>query len=71
MTFVSQGYFKMSFGAADKVFQFAPNSLAHTVIFGAAYGGNEAKMTFFLQLLFVYSAVLLGSAFLLGKRRLV
>jgi len=70
MTFVSKGYSKISFGAAEKVFAYAPNALAHTVIFGAVYGGNEAKMMFNLALLFAMGAVLFILAFLLGRRRL-
>ena len=70
MTFVSKGYSKIPFGEAEKVFQYVPNALAHTVIFGAAYGGNEAKMTFDLCLLFGYGIVLFILAFLLGRRRL-
>jgi ABC-2 type transport system permease protein len=68
MTFVSGGYVKMSFGAADEIFQYAPNALAHTVIFGAAFGGNESKMMADLALIFIYSTVLFILAFLLGRR---
>jgi len=70
MTFVSKGYSKLSFGAAEKVFAYAPNALAHTVIFGAVYGGNESKMMFSLALLFALGAVLFTLAFLFGRRRL-
>ncbi|MCL2108669.1 MAG: ABC transporter permease [Oscillospiraceae bacterium] len=70
MTFVAGGYVKIDFGAAEKVFQFSPNSLAHTVIFGAVYGGNETKMAADLTLLFVYAAICFVGAFILGRRRL-
>jgi len=70
MTFVSKGYAKFSWGAAEKVFAYAPNALAHTVIFGAIYGGNEAKMAFSLALLFGAGAALFLCTFLLGRRRL-
>ncbi|MCL2076898.1 MAG: ABC transporter permease [Oscillospiraceae bacterium] len=70
MTFVAGGYTKINFGAAEKIFQYSPNSLAHTVIFGAVYGGNESKMTSDLLLLFAYGTVLFIVAFLLGRRRL-
>ncbi|MCL2488843.1 MAG: ABC transporter permease [Oscillospiraceae bacterium] len=69
MTFVSKGYAKISFGAADKLFAYAPNAMAHTVIFGAVYGGNEAKMTLFLTLIYGIGAVLFILAFILGRRR--
>jgi len=70
MTFVSKGYSKIPFGVAEKVFAYAPNALAHTVIFGAVYGGNEQKMMFSLALLFAMGAVLFVLAFILGRRRL-
>ena len=70
MTFVSNGYMKMSFGEAEKVFQYTPNSMAQTVIFGAAYGGNEAKMMLCLLLLFGVSVVLFLLAYIFGRRRL-
>jgi len=70
MTFVSKGYSKVPFGPAEKVFAYAPNALAHTVIFGAVYGGNEQKMMFNLALLFALGAVLFVLAFILGRRRL-
>ena len=70
MTFVAGGYSKIDFGQLNDIFQFSPNSLAHTVIFGAAFGGNETKMITDLALLFAYGAVLFALAFLFGKRRL-
>ncbi|MDR1735727.1 MAG: ABC transporter permease [Oscillospiraceae bacterium] len=70
LTLVSKGYSKINFGAADAVFQYAPNAMAHTVIFGAIYGGNEAKMALYLGLLFAASAVFFAIAFILGRRRL-
>ena len=70
MTFVSNGYMKISFGEADKIFQYTPNSMAQTVIFGAVYGGNEAKMTLCLLLLFGVSVVLFMLAYVSGRRRL-
>jgi hypothetical protein len=69
MTFVSKGYAKVSFGEMDKVFQYAPNSMAHTVIFGAIFGGNEAKMTSNLIILYALCLVLLMLAFVSGRRR--
>ena len=70
MTFVSKGYMKMSFGAADKVFQYMPNAMAHTIIFGAVFGGNEAKMMLCLIALFGISAILFIGAYIFGRRRL-
>ena len=70
MTFVSSGYMKISFGEADKILQYTPNSMAHTVIFGAVFGGNEAKMTLCLLLLFGVSLVLFILAYISGRRRL-
>ena len=70
MTFVSNGYMKISFGEADKIFQYTPNSMAHTVIFGAAFGGNEAKMVLCLMLLFGVSLALFMLAYVFGRRRL-
>lgn len=70
MTFVSQGYSKVSFGAMEKVFQYAPNAMAQTVIFGAIFGGNEAKMMLCLISLFGLGAVIFILAFTFGRRRL-
>jgi ABC-2 type transport system permease protein len=70
MTFVSGGYTKVDFGAAQSIFNYSPNSLAHTVIFGAAFGGNHERMMADLRLLFIYVAVLFIIAFILGRRRL-
>jgi len=71
MTFVSGGYMPVSFGeAADRIFRFAPNALAQTVIFGSAFGGNESRMMTDLTVLFVYGGVLFIIAFLLGRRKL-
>ncbi|MDR1669664.1 MAG: ABC transporter permease [Oscillospiraceae bacterium] len=70
MTFVSGGYTKVSFGAADAVFQYVPNAMAHTVIFGSIYGGNEAKMGLYLAILFGLGLVFYIASFLLGRRRL-
>ena len=70
MTFVSKGYSKVSFGPAEKIFSYAPNALAHTVIFGAVYGGNESKMMLSLALLFALGGVLFVLAFIFGRRRL-
>jgi ABC-2 type transport system permease protein len=70
MTFVAGGYVKVSFGAADAIFRYSPNSLAHTIIFGSAFGGNHERMMNDLMLLFIYGGVLFVIAFLLGKRRL-
>jgi ABC-2 type transport system permease protein len=69
-TFVAGGFNKMNFGAAEAVFRYSPNSLAHTIIFGSAFGGNHERMMSDLRLLFIYAAVLFAGAFLLGKRRL-
>ena len=69
-TFVSNGYMKIDFGAMEKVFQYAPNAMAHTIIFGAIFGGNEMKMMVFLFALFGVSSVLFVLAFLCGRRRL-
>lgn len=70
-TFVSKGYVKVDFGeAAERVFRFAPNALAHTVIFGAIYGGEEAVMSQSLLILLGITAALSAGAYLLGRRRL-
>lgn len=69
-TFVSKGYAKVSFGeAADKIFAYAPNALAHTTIFGAIYGGNEDKMMQGLIIIFAVAAVFFVGAFIMGRRR--
>ncbi|MDR0292608.1 MAG: ABC transporter permease [Oscillospiraceae bacterium] len=70
LTFFSKGYVQMDFGAAEKVFQYIPNALAQTVIFGAAYGGDEGKMMFALGFLLALSTALCGLSFVLGRRRL-
>ena len=70
MTFVSKGYAKISFGELDNIFQYVPNAMAHNVIFGAVYGGNEAKMALDLALLFGLCVILFIFAFLLGRRRI-
>jgi len=70
LTFISGGYIRIDFGAAAKVFAYAPNAMAHTVIFGAIYGGNEAKMALSLILLFAVGAALYVFAFIFGRRRL-
>jgi len=69
-TFVAGGYTKVDFGAAQNIFRYSPNSLAHTVIFGSAFGGNQTRMMSDLRLIFIYVAVLFAVAFILGKRRL-
>ncbi|MCL1824258.1 MAG: ABC transporter permease, partial [Oscillospiraceae bacterium] len=69
-TFVSKGYAKISFGEIDKFFAYSPNSLAHTAIFGAIYGGNDSKIMFSIALLFAVSIVFFIGAFLIGRRRL-
>jgi hypothetical protein len=70
MTFVSSGFIKIDFGAANQIFQYVPNAMAHTVIFGAIFGGNERKMVFSLLLLFSFGALLFMLSFLLGRRHL-
>ena len=70
MTFVSNGYMKMSFGQADKIFQYVPNAMAQTVIFGAIFGGNEAKMMLCLALLFSLSVLFFILAYVFGRRRM-
>lgn len=70
MTFVSKGYAKVTFGLMDEVFQYTPNAMAHTVIFGAIFGGNESKMIFFLITLFALGAILFILSFVFGRRRL-
>jgi len=71
MAFVSKSYSKISFGSLDRIFQYSPNAMAHTVIFGAVYGGNEQKMALCLALLFGASGALFIGAFLLGRRKLL
>jgi len=71
MTFVSQGYSKMTFGAADKIFAYAPNALAHQIIFSSAYGGDGGKIAANLCILFALGAVLFILSFLLGRRKLI
>ncbi|MDR1692458.1 MAG: ABC transporter permease [Oscillospiraceae bacterium] len=68
-TFVSGGYTKVSFGPADAVFQYAPNAMAHTVIFGSIFGGNEGKMMFCLAALFGLGLLFYVLSFILGRRR--
>ena len=70
MTFVSKGYAKMTFGPLDEVFQYAPNAMAHTVIFGAIFGGNETKMMMNLSILFGLGVTLFVLAFLSGRRHM-
>ena len=70
MTFVSKGYAKINFGELEKIFQYAPNAMAHTIIFGSIYGGNEAKSAVYLFALFALCAILSILAFICGRRRL-
>jgi ABC-2 type transport system permease protein len=70
MTFVSDGYSKVSFGPADEVFQYTPNAMAHSVIFGAVYGGNEEKMMLFLGLLFGLGGLFFILSFISTRTRL-
>jgi len=68
MTFVSGGFAPdVNFGEGVR---FVPNMLAQTVIFGSAFGGNEARMTTDLAILFGYGAILFILTFILGRRRL-
>ena len=67
-TFISGGYMKITFGEQlDRILAYAPNALAHTTIFGAIYGGNEAKIMSSLAILFAMSAVFFGLAFVCGS----
>jgi hypothetical protein len=70
MTFVSKGYAKVDFGPMDEVFQYTPNAMAQTVIFGAIFGGNEAKMMMSLFILFGLALIFFILSFLSGRRRL-
>lgn len=70
MTFFSGGYVKADFGSLNKYVAYIPNSLAHTVIFGSAYGGGEEKIRFSLILLFIFCAVMLIFALLFGRRKI-
>ena len=70
-TFISQGYVRFDFGELDRFFQYAPNAMAHTVIFGSIFGGDEADMMFKLAALFGIGFVLFVLAFLFGRRRIV
>ena len=69
-TFVSKGYVNTDFGEAEKIFKYAPNALAHTVIFGAVYGGDEAVIMQSLLILVGTVAVLGVGAAALGRRRI-
>ena len=69
-TFISQGYVRFDFGELDRFFQYAPNAMAQTVIFGSIFGGDEADMMFKLAALFGVGFVLFVLAFLLGRRRI-
>jgi len=69
-TFVSSGYVPISFGVLDRVFRFAPNALAHSVVFGAIYGGDERWMMISLATLFAMVGVLSGLSFVFGRRRM-
>jgi len=70
-TFVSGGFMEVSFSEAlNRIVQFAPNAMAHTVIFGAIYGGDESRMMFSLAILFGLCVVIYALMFLFGRRRL-
>jgi len=69
-TFVSSGFIPVSFGALDRIFRFAPNAMAHTVIFGAVYGGDEAWMTTNIIVLFSTAAAFAALSFILGRRQM-
>jgi len=71
MTFVSQGYAKITFGEADKIFAYAPNALAHQIIFASAYGGDGGKIAANLCILLTISVVLFILSFILGRRKLI
>ncbi|MCL2570968.1 MAG: ABC transporter permease [Defluviitaleaceae bacterium] len=68
-TFVSGGYVPFNFGDLERIFRFAPNALAQTVVFGAIYGGDERWMAISLATLFGAAAVMMGLSFILGRRR--
>jgi len=68
-TFVSSGFVPVNFGELDQIFRFAPNALAHTVVFGAVYGGDEAMMMTSLIVLFLFGVVFAALAFITGRRR--
>ena len=71
-TFVSGGYMPVDFGGIfGRIFQFAPNALAHTVVFGAIYGGDERVMATSLVIIFSTGIVMMLLSFILGRRRLV
>ncbi|MCL2378432.1 MAG: ABC transporter permease [Defluviitaleaceae bacterium] len=70
-TFISGGYMPINFdGIIGRATQFMPNALAHTVIFGAIYGGDEAFMATSLAVLFASGIIMMLLSFLLGRRRL-
>ena len=70
MTFISGGYMRIDFGEMERIFQFAPNAMAQTVIFGSIYGGNEQRMFLNLTILFSVAGALFIAAFLLGRRKI-
>ena len=71
-TFISGGYMRVDFGGiVGRISQYVPNALAHTVVFGAIYGGDEAAMMTSLAILFGAGIAMMGLSFILGRRRLV
>jgi len=70
-TFFSGGYVPVNFGGiVGQIAQYMPNALAHTVVFGAIYGGDEAFMATSLAILFGTGVVMMAVSLILGRRRL-
>jgi hypothetical protein len=70
-TFFSKGYTNsVSFGAAERVFQYLPNALAQTVIFGAVWGGDGSVLVRSLWILIGMTAGLGALTLLVGRRKL-
>ncbi len=68
-TFLSQGYMKVDFGAAEEIFKFLPNSLAQNAIFNIIYEGNTSTVTGDVLIITAVAAILLLISIpLLGRR---
>jgi len=70
-TFVSGGFVPVNLGNLDRIFRFVPNALAHTVVFGSIYGGDEVWMMASLAILFAIAMILVVISFILGRKRFV
>jgi len=70
-TFISGGFVPIDAPeGVDRFIRFAPNAMAHTVIFGAVFGGDEGRMATSLIILFTTAAIFAALSFILGRRRI-